>query len=1520
MEQSFYTRGIKMDYQYKVIVSNRSIYKEFEVDSDIERIKLGTTSNCELRLNADYFFDDIELEFEKRESDWEISCVDSTYISKGDMRKLLSTNVVHGDVFTIKYMSSGENVFELRFLIDFEAKIPFYNWKIDLKKIDSIRIGDDVSSDIVLKSDFSQGTQICLNRKGKQYELEEINTRFGMYLNGQRIKGTVCLNDFDFFSVADSSFYYKGGELYFDVSNLEIANIKVSILDAQTNSLRYPLFNRNTRVKEKVLEEKITILEPPALPAKPEQNLVMLLFPTLGMLALTIVVRGFMSSTSGSFILFSVCSMTMGMITSIWGFMNNGKKYKKAVKQRIEDYTRYISEKREEIINIRQRELDILNNTYHDLKKGAENVMDFSAELFDRRPEDFDYLEVFLGRGSIKAKQIIDHKKKECLDLSDELMNIPEQLAKEFECIKDAPITLNLKTANAVGIVGTEKSNYVFFKNILLDVAIRQFYDDVKIFTLIEPDSDKYNWMLLLPHLQGEEGKRNIVFDNESKTNIFEYLYKELSEREQMKKVVAPFLVILILDEYGIKSHPVSKFIAKAADLNAVFVFFENSIEKTPLNCGYIVDLKDDEYGEYYATADKNMRQYFNYKEISDELSAMLVRKMAPVYCEQISLESSLRKNISLFEILNIYNVQDLNLNKRWMDSKIYESIEVPLGVNAKNEIVNLNLHEKVHGPHGLVAGTTGSGKSEILQSYILSAATLYHPYEIGFVIIDFKGGGMVNQFRELPHLVGAITNIDGKEIDRSLRSIKAELLKRQTLFAEANVNHIDKYIRLYKEHKVMAPLPHLVIIVDEFAELKAEQPEFMKELISAARIGRSLGIHLILATQKPAGQVNEQIWSNSKFKLCLKVQTQEDSKEVLKSPLAAEIREPGRAYLQVGNNEIFELFQSAYSGGPAIISSDLDEKEYTIYEVGYRGRKGILCQKKKEKNKNAGLTELEAIVNYVAEHCEKNKIERLPNICLPCLPEKIHYRNDSIDKCNLLAMVPIGIYDDPDSQYQGRFYTDISKENTIIVGAAQMGKTNLLQLFIRSMVENNTPDDVNIYIMDFGSMILKNFEGLKHIGGIVLASEDEKVKNLFKYLLMEMDKRKEKLLRAGVSSFYAYREAEMKDMPKIYVMLDNYNVFKELYIDKYESAFIKLCRDGISLGISVVITSAMSNTLGFRHLSNFSNRICLTCNDKSEYNSLLERCKLEPDNIPGRLLAMKDKAVYEAQAYLAYEGVREFDRVNAIRHFVEDMNRKYNNYEMAHQIPCIPDILTRWQFEREFSDNSDIQTIPFGLDYATVDPIGIDLRDENEMVLVGKNKDNVITFLKSFLRTMKLRNTIETCYFHIIDNYKMGLMEYKNYPRTQNYTLDASESEFILDAVLTYLKRRKAQQLQGQREPMSERQVVVINSREAMDYIATTKPVMEKFNEIIKNYKDLGVLIIYSDIDNVGIPFTANELMKRIKENKKAYLFDDLSKVKIFDIPSTVLKEFSKKLGADEMYALNGTICAKVKLIREED
>ncbi len=721
--------------------------------------------------------------------------------------------------------------------------------------------------------------------------------------------------------------------------------------------------------------------------------------------------------------------MGLGVITSIVSIFEKRKKYKKECDERKIKYLTYIDNKRAEIETAREEELKCLRQQYYSIEQDIEHIESFSPVLFDRIPEDSDFLDLYLGVGAIKASKIIDYKYQEKLEIGDDLSIIPAEVAKEYSYIKDAPVTIPLKEANAVGVVGKSSEQYIMMKNMLIDLVSRQYYGDLSIYMLLENDIQKYDWIKFLPYLQSGCAPRKIVCDMESKNNIFENLYKELTYRSESKNQ-SGYNVVFVMTEHGIKNHPISKFIEKSAELNTVFIFFEPNVELLPLHCSRIIEIQSENTAIVYEATNKLEKTEFVFSSISNEQMQKLIEKIAPVYCDEISLEGALRKSISLFELLGIYDVNDIDLKKRWEQSKIYDSMAVPLGVNVKDDIVFLNLHEKYHGPHGLVAGTTGSGKSEILQTYILGAATLFHPYEIGFVIIDFKGGGMVNQFRNLPHLIGAITNIDGKAIERSLKSIKAELLKRQTLFAEAEVNHIDKYIKAYKEGKVKTALPHLVIIVDEFAELKAEQPEFMKELISAARIGRSLGVHLILATQKPAGQVNEQIWSNSKFKLCLKVQTQEDSNEVLKSPLAAEIREPGRAYLQVGNNEMFELLQSGYSGSPE--KSDMgNQKSFDIYELDFKGNRKLVYRQRPQKTKSS-RTQLEAIVSYVHDYCDKMQIKKLPEICLPPLSNLIVFDNERYGNMKNPDMsITIGVYDDPDHQIQEKATVNIGTSNT---------------------------------------------------------------------------------------------------------------------------------------------------------------------------------------------------------------------------------------------------------------------------------------------------------------------------------------------------------------------------------------------------------------------------------------------------------------------------------------------------------
>lgn len=1384
----------------------------------------------------------------------------------------------------------------------------YFGWSITLEPGFMLLIGDTPEAHIQLKGAYGRGTRVSLqisaNGACTEGILTEYSASYGTCVNGRKIQKSARIKDHDFISIGDFTAYYNRGKLYFDYGSIRTNGVEVrpESLDIQTT---YPVFIRNTRIQVKRDDTPIEILDPSSIPTKPELNIVTSLMPSIVMFCLVVLLRGVMSTSNGAFVAFSICSMGVGVCTSVFSLINRQKKYKKDVAKRRSTYLEYIDKKRKEIEAARREELDCLNEQYYSTTQDLAHIESFDSKLFDRIPTDPDFLELYLGRGNVEALRRIDYKKQEKLEIGDDLCSLPEHVAGEYRDIGDAPVVMSLRDANAVGIVGNEDALYSMMKNMIVDIISRQYYGDISIYALIGEDTEKYKWLRGLKALQTAGGGRNIVCDQESKNRVFENLYKELTLRQE-EKVHGRFNIVFVMEDHGIKSHPISKFIEHASELDTVFLFFESKLPLLPLYCSRIIDIFDHESAMLYDSQNKMEKKYFEYESVSDDRLQNAVQILAPVECEEISLAGTLRKNISLFELLGINSVAGLNLSERWHASKIYETMAVPLGVNVKNETVYLDLHEKYHGPHGLVAGTTGSGKSEILQTFILGAATLFHPYEIGFVIIDFKGGGMVNQFKELPHLIGAITNIDGKAIERSLKSIKAELLKRQNLFAEQNVNHIDKYIKAYKEGKAAVALPHLVIIVDEFAELKAEQPEFMKELISAARIGRSLGVHLILATQKPAGQVNEQIWSNSKFKLCLKVQTQEDSNEVLKSPLAAEIREPGRAYLQVGNNEMFELLQSGYSGSPE--KSDMgNQKSFDIYELDFKGNRKLVYRQRPQKT-TSSRTQLEAIVSYVHDYCDKMQIKKLPEICLPPLSNLITFDNEQYENMKNPDMsITIGVYDDPDHQIQEKATVNIGTSNTMIIGSSQYGKTNLIEDLIRGLAENYTPKDVNLYIVDFASMVLKNFEGMAHVGGVVCPSDDEKLKNLFKYLNDQINLRREAILAVGVSSFIAYREAGYTDFPQIILFIDNFTALKDLYLQDND-ILLTLCREGVSVGITVVIANSQTSGLGYKYMSNFATRISLFCNEPSEYSSVFGACRMRPDEVPGRCLVEVDKTIYECQTFMAFEGEREIERVQKMQKFVVDINKQYKGMR-ANPIPEIPVLLGETYISDNFIGTYDDKKQIIGISYDTVAPVFYEIQKNNLLAICGGDNSGKSNFIRYI--THMMQRTYSDIEIFVMDNYKKKLESLRK--NCSVYDVSGEQCKDVLINLDVYL-HNKYQQLVAGDDVNSAWKLLIINNEDVFQTISGDKAALAAFKNIIGKYKMLNVLVVLGNVPNAQVVYGAPEIYKIVKESRNILLFDNLDNCKIVDVSLTIVRRNKKKVETGDAFYLVGNECIKVK------
>lgn len=305
-----------MDNRYKIILSNRNIYKEIELSPEMQCVRIGTSIESDVRLRKELFFEEFEMIFSKNRN-WSIVCSDNLYISLGDSKKLLAKDLSHGDLFAIKYQDSNNELLNIEFLIDFENEERQYDVAIDVSGLVHITIGGESNSNIVIEDEYiGQDTLTIANNSGV-YSIINYNTKYGIRVNGNKVEENKRLCDNDFISFASISLCLKDNWLYIDSSRIRrLNNVNSKSVKESKNELVYPKFNRNTRIKSKIPNDKIDILDPPTAPQKPSGNIVMQLLPALVMLAVTIVLRGIMSSSGGSYVWISVISMSIGIITS----------------------------------------------------------------------------------------------------------------------------------------------------------------------------------------------------------------------------------------------------------------------------------------------------------------------------------------------------------------------------------------------------------------------------------------------------------------------------------------------------------------------------------------------------------------------------------------------------------------------------------------------------------------------------------------------------------------------------------------------------------------------------------------------------------------------------------------------------------------------------------------------------------------------------------------------------------------------------------------------------------------------------------------------------------------------------------------------------------------------------------------------------------------------------------------------------------------------------------------------------
>ena len=1149
----------------------------------------------------------------------------------------------------------------------------------------------------------------------------------------------------------------------------------------------YPDYHRSPRIIYRGSEDKILINPPGQEPAKPSDELLKLIVPPLTMVGVTVLIT--LVQPRGIYILATVGMSITTMIFSIRGFIKNRKKYKADKKERIDLYRLYLKDKVKELTRLEREQKEGMHYHFPTILELTDLVESYNHRIYEKTPLHFDFLYYRLGLGKIPTSYDLKYGQQERSGKKDALEEEGYALYSRHKKIPDMPIPANL-SHGPVGYIGPRNLVLEQLQLLVMQLATFHSYHDVQFITILpEEEKEQWSWMRWLPHAKLQElNVRGFVYNQRTRDQVLNSLNQILKLRRSQKEEAShkestlfhPHYVVLVTDEKLILDHIIMEFFTEdPTELGCSLIFVEDVMSSLSENIQTVINIKDRNTGQLVMEEGVLKETDFRLDHFpTDYDKERIARTLAPLNHLQ-NLKSSIPDSVTFMEMYGAETFEDLQVSSRWKKNAPYKSLAVPIGLRGQDDLVQLNLHEKAHGPHGLIAGTTGSGKSETIQSYILSLAVNFHPHDVAFLLIDYKGGGMANLFKNLPHLLGTITNLDGAQSMRALASINAEIHRRERLFGEFEVNHINQYQKKFKNGEATEPLPHLFLISDEFAELKVNQPDFIKELVSIARVGRSLGVHLILATQKPSGVVDDQIWSNSRFKIALKVADRSDSNEMLHTPDAAEITQTGRAYLQVGNNEVYELFQSAWSG--ADYQPDKDDmgiEDHTIYLINELGQYEILNEDL------SGLedvdeikevpTELDAIVHHIQLLCEEQEIPPVPQPWLPPLKERITL--DELEEVQPTVAwtqekplsVFLGMADIPQAQKQEAVSINLSKDGHILLyGSPGTGKTTFLQTAGMDLARKFSPKALTMYLMDFGTNGLAPLSKLPQVADTMLLDQTEKISKFVRIMERELNRRKKLLADYGVGTLDLYRQASGQEEPAIVILLDSYEAFKE---EAYEAELFKLLvrisREGLSIGVHLLMTAGRQTNLRAQLYSNFKHQLSLPQNEAGEVRAIVGSTPLAMtmEDIKGRAL-MKREEVDVIQLALPVYGANDTQVLNNLRQEVASLQEAWTGQRPS-AIPMVPEELTM----EEFLNLPDVQEaiennqIPIGLELEMVGSVNISLSKFKHMAYVSNAEDAFDNITHHLLKTILRMPNVHMMLIDAFQEYEAYSDQVKTY------------------------------------------------------------------------------------------------------------------------------------------------------------
>lgn len=990
-------------------------------------------------------------------------------------------------------------------------------------------------------------------------------------------------------------------------------------LDTVTEPGRW-LFARPPKIRAVIEEKNFRLPGEPAKPEKPPLPWPMAVLP----LVFAIVMVTIMDNPM--FLMFGL--MTPLMLLSMYWTNNRGrnKNYKQKMVKWRESVERTWDEAKEAVV----REVDQSRIEYPDPTRVLEMTTRHTSMLWNRRPSDETWLRVRIGTGTVDSKISVDD---------------PEKL--EFERthtwqLDQFPVTIPVAESGVVGFTGEQDTIFPVAQYVLAQISALHSTRDLQLYLLSPRQTGKgehapasaqrhINWHFAqwLPHMApraGQDTLRTIAVTAEQLalriselTQIMEARQAEL-ERHSAQFWHGHTIVVVLEHAHVIRQMPgVIRLLSEGPKVGILFLCLDADERLLPEECETIV------------TAARGMLAMES--NVTDDVNEIMPDLVTGPWLEAVSMamapledDTPDEAGMSIPDQSRLLDLLDLTpapseIAQRWLAQPRSTTCLIGESVDGA-----FSLDIVKDGPHGLIGGTTGSGKSELLQSLVASLAVENAPSSLNFVLVDYKGGAAFEDCVHLPHTVGMVTDLDNHLVARALTSLGAELHYRETLLAQAGAKDLEDYLEYRQTNPSLVEIPRLLIVIDEFASLARELPDFVTGLVNIAQRGRSLGIHLILATQRPGGVVSPEIRANTNLRIALRMTDAQESEDVIDAADAANIAKstPGRAVVRLGSNSLVP-FQSARVGGRYVTA----ESEAAMQDVSPFLRTvsfDALGAPKPRRSKQAAakgdvaVTDLTVLVESITEVAKQHQYPEQRRPWLPALPTQIRLSELAPTSTEGIT-IPFGIADYPHQQLQQTLeFVAAQMGNLFIVGTSRTGRSTALRTFAYSAATHYSPEHVHVHCIDAGNGGLAPLMALPHVGTVANRTETEKVVRLVTRLEATVKARTAALAAEGYSTIEEYNRAHTTPLPHIFVLLDSWDGFTVAF-ETYDSGTVldriqNLMREGVSAGIHFLVTG--DRTLLSGRLSLLSdNKLVLRMVDPTDYSFIGIPSREVPEDIP---------------------------------------------------------------------------------------------------------------------------------------------------------------------------------------------------------------------------------------------------------------------------------------------------------------